>query len=799
MEQQESSLPSGQLQVTVMDQNGQPLALVAVVVQQNDKIIARERTTPSGNTALKQLAPGTYKVLVEKDGFYTTAVPNVEIISGQQVPLEVRLQPVREYKEEVEVSAEPSPIDPEEISSSHSITAADISNIPYPSTRDYRNVLPYIPGVIADSGGQIHIAGSNTQEIGDYLDGFEISQPVFGTLTARLNPDSLRKVEVRNSRYSTQFGKASGGLLDLELQDGDNRFRMNATDFVPTIQNVKGLQINNWTPRAYISGPLVKDKIWFDLSHQNEIDYNVVKQLPDAADTNRVWQTADLARLRINLAPGNVLTGNALLDLLDSQDSGLSPFDPITVSTNNHSYLYFLSLKDQITVAPDTLLEIGTAFHRSQNSTLPEGDLPYIQGADGRSGNYYMTNRNYSMRTQAFTNLFLRPWKFFGTHQFTVGGRADRVSYHADINRGPIQFLDANNNLVREVTFSQIPAFGLNTLESGAYVQDRWIPMQRVLIEPGVRWDHDSFLSRGFVSPRIAGTVLVARESETKISAGIGIYYDRTDLSLLSNSLQGVRTNTFFAPTPEVFTDSFFVDPRLLSMPRYTNWSVSIDRRLPAKIYARLEYLSRHGNHGWAFEGQPGSGFTLLGERQDKYDAAQITLRKEFKSGYPWLISYTRSKATSNRTVDFSLDAFLEGAQAAGALPWDAPNQVTAWGSTPLFWKLRKFDFAFSVIWHTGFPFVTVDQFGQIVSGPGQFRFPDFFTLNPAIERKFAFHGYRWAARIGIENVTNSQNPFSVDNNINSPTFLSFFGSDHRSLNGRIRFLGKQEKSGGSK
>jgi hypothetical protein len=31
-----------------------------------------------------------------------------------------------------------------------------------------------------------------------------------------------------------------------------------------------------------------------------------------------------------------------------------------------------------------------------------------------------------------------------------------------------------------------------------------------------------------------------------------------------------------------------------------------------------------------------------------------------------------------------------------------------------------------------------------------------------------------------------------VDNNVNSPTFLTFFGSGHRTLNGRIRFLGKQ-------
>ena len=46
-----------------------------------------------------------------------------------------------------------------------------------------------------------------------------------------MNPDSLQKIDVRSSRYSSQFGKGSGGLVDLQVQDGDNRFRINATDF----------------------------------------------------------------------------------------------------------------------------------------------------------------------------------------------------------------------------------------------------------------------------------------------------------------------------------------------------------------------------------------------------------------------------------------------------------------------------------------------------------------------------------------------------------------------------------------
>jgi hypothetical protein len=782
---------TGQLQVTVTDQNGQPLAMVIVIAQQNDKAVAQERTTPSGNAMLR-LAPGTYKILVEKQGFYTTAVAKLDIAAGQQSPMEVKLQPVREYKEEIEVTAQVSPIDPQEISSAQAITASDISTIPYPTARDYRGVLAYIPGVIGDSGQQIHIAGANTQEIQDYLDGFEISQPAGGALSLRVNPDSLQKIDVRSSRYSSQFGKGSGGLVDLQVQDGDNRFRINATDFFPTFQTVKGFQLNNWTPRGYFSGPLIKDKLWFDISHEGEVNYNVIKELPDGADTNRLWRTADLGRLRMNLTPGNVLTASAVLNLQDSQNSGISPFDPVSVSLHNHNYLYLLGLKDQITLAQDTLFEFGGAFHRNKASSLPEGDLPYVLGPEGRSGNFWVTNQNISTRTQGFANLYLRPWKLAGTHQFTVGGRADRVLYHADINRGTVQFVDGTGALLRQITFSNAPPLSLSTLEAGAYIQDRWTPMQRVIIETGGRWDHDSYLGRDFFSPRIAGTMLISAASETKLSAGIGIYFDRSNLALASNGSQGTRTDEFFSPLAALFTPTFTVDPRLLTLPRYKNWSVALERKLPGKVYARLEYLSRHGAHGWDFASQPGNNFLLLSDKKDRYDGAQLTLRKELKRGYPAMVSYTRSRATSNQTVDFAIDALLVGNQVGGVLPWDSPNQLQTWGSYPLPWKLKKFDMAWSSIWRSGFSFVTIDQLGQIVSGPGQFRFPDFFTVNATVERKFGFHGYLWAARIGVDNVLNRQNPTVVDNDINSPTFLTFFGTDHRTLNGRIRFLGKK-------
>src|SRR5262249_55059167 len=159
---------------------------------------------------LNRLAPGSYLVLVQKTGYYTASADEVAIVAGQTAQVEVRLQPVREYQTEIEVKAEASPIDPEQTSSTQSITADNIATIPYPTTRDYRTVLAHIPGVIADTTGQIPIAGSSTQQIQDYVDGFVVSQPAGGTLAIRVNPDSLRKIDVVNSRYSAMYGQGSG-------------------------------------------------------------------------------------------------------------------------------------------------------------------------------------------------------------------------------------------------------------------------------------------------------------------------------------------------------------------------------------------------------------------------------------------------------------------------------------------------------------------------------------------------------------------------------------------------------------
>src|SRR5258707_15241629 len=155
------------------------------------------------------------------------------------------------------------------------------------------------------------------------------------------------------------------------------------------------------------------------------------------------------------------------------------------------------------------------------------------------------------------------------------------------------------------------------------------------------------------------------------------------------------------------------------------------------------------------------------------------------------MASYTRSAAHTNRAVEFSLDNPLFGQQSPGPLRWDTPNRIVSWGWLP-FPFFKRTDFAYSMEWRSGFTFDVVNQNQQLVGRPGSMRFPDYFTLNPAVERRFFFFGYEWALRGGIDDITGRRNPTLVNNNIDSPQFRTFANFRHRTLNGRIRFLGKK-------
>lgn len=781
------------INVSLTDQNGAVLPGTVVTLLRDGQPVMSAQTDFSGKTRFSA-APGTYILQAEKKGFYTAKSDPVTVSAGQSTEVQVRLQQYRQFSEEVEVLGQPSPIDVQQTASIQQITGEEIIGIPYPTTRDYRNVLPFIPGVIQDFFGQPHIAGGDTQQTQYYLDGFEASQPAAGSLQIRVSPDSISKIDVLTSRYSAQYGKASAGVLAVETQSADNKFRYSFIDFIPTVQNVKGLNFNNWTPRVSFSGPIIKDKLWFYTSHEGEYDLNIVKEQPSGADTNPEWRTDDLLKLQFSPNARNTLNVFGLINTADSDRNGLTAFVPAPTTVDSEQSNFIAGIKDDFLITRNSLLDLGFAEQRFHQSDQPRSTAPFVQTPTVQSGGFFQFDDETSKRTQGFANLFLPPAHWFGRHEFKLGVQGDEVRESPFFVRNTVTDVDANGVVTRKTTFQNVPRFDQGLTEGSAYFQDRWNASDRMVLEAGIRFDRDSFVRDVLPSPRLGGTLMLQQSSQTKLSAGVGIYYDRTSLDQVTRPLQGARTDFFFNPDGTLqqppITTSFIVNRPGLQAPRFLNWSVGLERKLPWQIYGRVEYVNRSGTHGFVYDpiGQT-EIFQLTNNREDRYRAITITTRKELKRGYPLFLAYTRSAAHSNRTLDFSVNFLEFGPQVAGPLFFDAPNQLVSWGWFPTgFWKL---EFSYSVLWRSGFPFLAVNNQQALVPSAGFFRFPDFVVLNPAIERKFTFHHYLFAVRLGINNITDNKNASSVINNIQSSQFLTFSGFGHRTLNARIRLLGR--------
>ena len=179
----------------------------------------------------------------------------------------------------------------------------------------------------------------------------------------------------------------------------------------------------------------------------------------------------------------------------------------------------------------------------------------------------------------------------------------------------------------------------------------------------------------------------------------------------------------------------------------------------------------------------------LTSGQSEHHDGLEVSVHKKFSGNHEFFAAYTRSTARANAVLDFSLDKPLFAQQVGGRLPWDAPNHLVSWGWVPI-WK--KFDLAYSLQWRSGFPLNVVNTNQQLVGPPNQLRFPSFFTLDLHVERRFHWWGYQWALRAGLNDITGRKNPALVDNNIDSPRFLTFAGTQRRTLTARIRFLGRK-------
>lgn len=784
--------------LTVFDENRVPVpaALLTIENAQTGEVVKGE-TDSLGRFVLSSALNAEFKIRAEKKGFYPAILKSSQLPEGGSNPTEIEivLTHQQELSEQVEVISSPEKIDPKETAAGQQISNVEILNIPFPATRDIRNALPLISGAVQDNSGRIHVDGSASSQTQFRLDGFKIDNAATGLFDTRINADAVRSIQLQSSRFSTEYGNASGGVFDLTSASGDDHYRFSTTDFVPSFQNRRGFHLNNWTPRMTFSGPIAKGKVWFHQALDGEYGIDIIKELPVGEDTNQTWRLGGLTKGQVNLGRSHVLTGTWLFNQFRADHAGLNPFNPIETSLDERSSAYLAGLRSQSYWPNGLLVETAFGMNQNRDNAWPMGPAPYEIHLERTSGNYYRSSASFARRFQfALTATFpVRNW--LGRHELKWGTDADRTAYHSSVERQPIRIFNSAGDIVREVDFTPASPFALRDYQIGTFLQDRWSVSDRLILELGSRFDWDDILSSFYFSPRLAASYQLNQRN--KLAAGVGLFHDTVRLDLLGRPLSGRRFDLFKTGPesgPAPVESSFTANPANLAIPRSVNWSAEWERQLRDSLVTTVQVIGKAGRHGWAFARDPlpvdqVHQFPLTSLREDSYRALKFGISGTPTPRHTVSASYTLSSARSNYLLDPDIDNLVLGAPEEGPVAWDTPQRLLAWGWSTLTKRLQA---GYSLEWRSGFPFSVLNENQEVLGEANSRRFPPYFSLNLHLERRFRFANYEWAFRAGCNNLTDHPNPSVVNNNIDSPGFLNFSGLQDRAFVGRIRFLGKK-------
>ncbi len=677
-----------------------------------------------------------YQIQVTKPGFYETDKSGIDTSLSS---LKVVLSHEQIVREQVNVTASTPGIDVEQISNKNTMNTPEIVNIPYPTSRDIRYLLPFNPGVVQDATEQVHVAGSETWETLDTMDGFDIRSPLSGSLSLRVSADAVRSIDSETTRYPVEFGRATGGVIALYTGMGDDKFRFNATNFVPSFRDLNGIRFDKFVPRFTFSGPLKRGHAWWYDGADVEYDNIYISELPANADTDKLIRGSNLVKAQYNVTQANILTAGLLYNNYHSPFDGISALVPQQSTVKRNTIAWLPYLRDQQSFAGRRAARCGNWIcpHSRRIRAARQLTLPDHAGTCPRQ--LFREPDRPLATAEGNGTLYLPPRQWVGLHDVKAGIDVDHVGYEQKQLFAPVSYLREDWLLVRimglerKSVFAPAPAFTMHNAEIGAYVEDRWHPGGGWLIEPGLRFDWDEIVRRPLLSPRIAAVYSPPGDrNKTKVSAGIGIYYEHTQLDYFAQTYAGVRYDTLLrrrtgvTPTGPTQESEFTVNDGLLHEPRALNWSVGVERKLPWSIFAGANFLQKRTSNVLTFANQSGAAalagnYLLTNGRQDHYDSEEFDARRFFANGYTLYVSYTHSSARTNAALDYLPTPSPLGPQQSGPLAWDTPNRIISWGWLPIpFWKLKnRWDFVYLIDRHTGFPFTAVNAADQVVGAAG--------------------------------------------------------------------------------
>jgi hypothetical protein len=544
---------TGRIVGTIQDTTGAPVPGVVVTATSPALQGAQSAaTTTTGEFRLLALPPGTYELKAELSGFQPIDQKGIVVGIDRTVTLPLKMA-VAGITESIQVTGESPVVDTTSATTGITANAELFERIPLQRTFD--DVARVAPGTQRDNVG-MSVYGSSGAENQYVIDGLNTTGIRFGDLMQNLNFDFVDEVEVKTGGMPAEYGRMTGGSLNVLTKSGGNQLTGDAFGFFEG----KGLASDNTTAAdrpawqtqvnkidqkydfgASLGGYVVKDKLWFFGAY------------------NRINQTNSSTVIQPIAAPGSPALGSVIpTDITTDTFAGkltwkLSPNHTFTASVFGDPN----TTDGVIFSTPGTANTSISGATNTWKGTLDQGATDYVGRYDGVFSNTFMVRAQYgrhkdkslpggpgrdiaqsidaTVTPNALTGGFgffsdenytrdqarLDLTKFLGNHEIKVGGDWQKINddvlnyqggagqriYQLTTGPGGTIFYrhryyvndlapgyDRSDPTTWQIALPQISR--PSTKDFSAYVQDSWKVAGGFTVNAGLRWEEQNVLNR---------------------------------------------------------------------------------------------------------------------------------------------------------------------------------------------------------------------------------------------------------------------------------------------------------------
>jgi hypothetical protein len=530
---------TGNIEGTVKDAAGSVVPNVTISISSTQNTASGTTTTgvttgfrrtittdENGFFRVLQVPPGAYDVVTTATGGFGEArYENVTVSIGQNTQVDITVNPGSGVNTVDVLASDTQPVDTTNNAIQTTINAQKIELIP--KSTGFTSLLRTVPGTRPESrSGGFSVDGASGGENVFVIDGQEVTNYRTGTLNETYNiPTQLvQEVQVKSSGFEAAFGGATGGVVSVVTRGGNNDFRgefgvqfepakfngtprpllarfttgsVSSNNFVQTAEYFNPAKAGgtNFFPTANVSGPIIKDRLWFYTSYTPQIfqtDVNT-QYFTDQPASTRTFITTEtynrtrkneyaFARLDANPFNNLRLTGTFLWNpTIDQGSIPTSSFTNVGSSAIGLGNVPTADFRGSIGILRGNQFTSQQGGRQTSNLVTFAGvytptsnlviDGRYSRGfLNEKNGNYFIptlaprifscgtANANFPCTTTGVNTITLKDvsiresYDFTGTYIFNAGGRHElksgyqRFTIFNDVQSG--------NNAIGELRFN---------------------------------------------------------------------------------------------------------------------------------------------------------------------------------------------------------------------------------------------------------------------------------------------------------------------------------------------------------